>query len=72
MSASDEKETAQSLDKTVKNNNNRNGGIKMNISVIISTFRDLIYPVLGMLTAVYLISFIPGISADENVSEKDD
>ena len=42
----------------------------MNIPEIISAFRDIIYPVLGIITAMAVVSFIPGVAESESSEDE--
>ena len=44
----------------------------MELSIILNTFKDLVYPIFGMLTVIFLVSCIPGVADDESVFEEEE
>ena len=43
----------------------------MEISAIISTFKDLVFPIFGALISVFLISCIPGVADGESLFDEE-
>ncbi len=44
----------------------------MDISAILCTFKDIVYPVIGILTATFLVTCIPGVAENESVFDEED
>ena len=42
----------------------------MNIPEIISAFRDIIYPILGIVAAMAIVSFIPGVVESDSSDDE--
>lgn len=39
----------------------------MNISTLLCTFKDIIYPVFGAIIAIFLVTCIPGVAENESI-----
>ncbi len=44
----------------------------MDISAILCTFKDIVYPVFGVLVAAFLVMCIPGVAEEDSAFDKED
>ncbi len=44
----------------------------MEISAILCTFKDIVYPVFGILVATFLVTCIPGVADSKTVFDEED